>query len=280
LDACPIEDRGQRSDERRARGLRQIAFKEERVPIKKTWRLIVSAAALVALTAAAPAGATVAATPPAVPPLDEGSCAHPALSQPMDIFGDFNTYGLAPGGMFSDATGWQLSGGAKIVSATQYDGTTGSVLELPGKSQATSPVMCITADYPMSRLWSRNVKGNETVSFNVQYYDKATGQWTSPKDNGGFAGPYYWTQDFDWSAYTDDKAAWAAYTSSPWGQWVRNSGIVSGVQAGWRLSREMAVTPSVEPGWQQVRFTLLAGGDARKSNIQVDGFWVDPRASR
>lgn len=250
------------------------------MPIKKTWRLIVSAAALIALATAAPAGATVAPTPPAVPPLDEGSCAHPALSQPMDIFGDFNTYGLAPGGTFNDATGWQLSGGAKIVSTTQQDGTTGNVLELPGKSQATSPVMCITQDYPMSRLWSRNVRGNETVSFNVQYWDKVNERWTSPKDNGGFAGPYYWTQDFDWSAYTDQETAWAAYVESPWGQWVKNNGIVTGVKAGWRLSREMAVTPSPEPGWQQVRFTLLAGGDAKKSTIQVDAFWVDPRASR
>ena len=251
------------------------------MPIKKSWRpLIAVAAAAAMLVAASPASATVAATPPAVPPLDEAACAHPALSQPMDIFGDFNTYGLAPGGMFNDATGWQLAGGAKIVSTTQSDGTTGSVLELPGKAQATSPPMCITSDYPMSRLWSRNVSGNEAVSFNVQYWDKETGQWTSPKDNGGFAGPYYWTQDFDWSAYSDQETAWGAYMASPYGQWVKNNGIVNGVKAGWRLSREMAVTPSVDPGWQQVRFTLLAGGDAKKSKIQVDGFWVDPRASR
>ena len=250
------------------------------MPIKKALRPVaLVATTAVMLVAAGSASATVASTPAAVPPLQEGSCAHPALSHPMEIFGDFNTYGLAPGGMFDDATGWQFAGGARIVSATQYDGTIGNVLELPPKSQATSPPMCITADYPMARLWSRNVSQNETVSFNVQYYDKQTGQWTAPRDNGGFAGPYYWTQEFDWSAYSDRETAWAAYAESPFGQWLKHPGIVSGIRAGWRLSREMAVTPSSDPGWQQVRFTLLSG-DNRKSKIHVDGFWVDPRASR
>jgi len=33
-------------------------------------------------------------------------------------------------------------------------------------------------------------------------------------------------------------------------------------------------------GWQQVRFTLFVQGDPTKHRIQVDNFWVDPRASR
>jgi hypothetical protein len=250
------------------------------LPIKKSWRLVGSIAALAAaLATASPASADVADTPPAVPPLDEGSCTHPELSQPMSIFGDFNTYGLAPGGMFSDADGWQLSGGAKITSATQPDGSTGGVLELPGRSQATSPPMCITADYPMARLWSRNVSGNGSISFNVQYFDTQTGQWTSPRDNGLFGGSYLWIQNFDWSQYSDRESAWAAYAGSPFGQWLKDAGIVNGVKAGWRLSPEMSVTPSVDPGWQQVRFTFVAD-DGKKSRFQVDDFWVDPRASR
>ena len=109
---------------------------------------------------------------------------------------------------------WRLSNGAKIVETIQPDGSTGGVLELPGKGQATSPVMCITTDYPMARVWSRTVNGNDLVSFNVQYLDKGTGQWTGLKNNGAFAGPVYWNQGFDWSSYTDWAVAWAEYANS------------------------------------------------------------------
>ena len=219
-------------------------------------------------------------TPLPVPPLEEGSCAHPELSQPLSIFGDDNTYGLAPGGMFSNAADWRLSSGAKIVETIQPDGSTGGVLELPGKGQATSPVMCITTDYPMARVWSRTVSGNDLVSFNVQYLDKGTGQWTGLKNNGAFAGPVYWNQGFDWSSYTDWAVAWAEYANSRYGEWLKNAGFVQGVKAGWRLSPELAVTPNPDdPGWQQIRFTFYANGST-KSKSQIDSFWVDPRASR
>jgi hypothetical protein len=36
----------------------------------------------------------------------------------------------------------------------------------------------------------------------------------------------------------------------------------------------MNIQPSNRPGWQQVRFTFLAGGT--KSRFQVNDFWVDP----
>jgi hypothetical protein len=232
------------------------------------------------LFAASPASATVAVTPPAVAPLNSGNCTNGEMSQALQIFGDLNSYTFAPGGQFDSSAGWQLAKGAKIVSTTQPDGTTGGVLELPGGSQATSPPMCITQDYPMARLWSRQTSGNESVSFNVQYYDKFTGQWTTPRDNGDFAGPYYWDQGFDWSSYTDWATAWAAYAASAQGQWLKVAGYVTGVKAGWRLSPEMAITPAVgDPGWQQVRFTFYGNGSS-KNRSQIDSFLVDPRASR
>ncbi len=256
------------------------------MPIKKSWRFIVSAAALsLSLAIAGPAYAshdTISGpvTPAPVSPLDNASCKHPELSQALSIFGDDNTYGLAPGGMFSNAADWQLSNGARIVSTVQPDGSNGGVLELPGKGQATSPVMCITTDYPMARLWSRNTSGNELVSFNVQYWDKHSGQWTALQNNGAFAGPYYWDQGFDWTSYTDWAVAWAEYSNSKYGQWLKNSGFVTGVKAGWRLSPELSVTPNPDdPGWQQVRFTFYGNGSS-KSKSQIDAFWVDPRASR
>jgi hypothetical protein len=251
------------------------------LPIKKSWRLVVLGAAITAsLVSAGPASAVTAPTPPAVAPLEEGSCAHPELSQALSIFGDVNNYALAPGGAFDDPTGWQLAKGASIVQGIQPDGTTGPVLDLPGKSMATSPPMCITSEYPMARLWSRTVAGNDVISFNVQYWDRTAGTWTNPRDNGQFAGMYYWDQGFQWSSYRDWATAMAAYANSQYGQWMKNQGYVDGFRAGWRLSPEMAVTPSVDPGWQQVRFTFLAGGDPKKSRYQVDDFRVDPRASR
>ena len=208
------------------------------MPIKKSWQVIVLGSAIAVMATASPALAATAQTPPDVPPIDESTCAHPELTQALLPFGDANLYTLAPGGAFANATGWQLANGATITTTVQPDGTTGGVLNLPGKGQATSPVMCITADYPTARLFVRNLEGGDNVSFNIQYY--RNGAWTKPKDNGGFDG---------------DKKNWT-------------------------LSPDMPVTPDVNNlGWQQVRFTLLGGGDNRKLQ-QVDNFWVDPRASR
>ncbi len=181
-------------------------------------------------------------TPPPVPPLDEATCAHQPLSQALLPFGDTNLYTLAPGGAFSNALDWQLAGGATILPTTQPDGSAGGVLSLPGKSQATSPVMCITTDYPMARLWVRNAADDEDVRFNVQYWDKEHLEWTKPKENGKF------------KAQKDGA---------------------------WSLSKELDIKPDKDdPGWQQVRFTLHVQGDPRKHRVEVDNLWIDPRASR
>jgi hypothetical protein len=211
------------------------------VPIKKCWQVISLGSAIALMGFASPAFAVTAQTPPPVAPLDEATCAHPELSQPLLGFGDSNLYSLAPDGAFDNGgAGWQLANGATINQTVQPDGSFGGVLDLPGKSQATSPPMCITVDYPTARLWSRNITGTDGVSFNVQYWDKDKGEWTKPKDNGG----------------------------------------MKGEKQNWTLSNDMPIKPDPKNlGWQQVRFTLIAGGDPKK-RFQVDNFWVDPRASR
>ena len=211
------------------------------MPIKKTWGLVASIAAVTAMSV--PSAAFGAAeTPPPVPPLDEATCAHQPLTQALLPFGDTNLYTLSPGGAFSNAYDWQLAGGATLTTSTQPDGSTGGVLELPGKSQATSPVMCITRDYPMARAWVRNAADDEDLRFSVQYWDNEKLEWTKPKENGKF------------------KAA---------------------KDGGWALSKELDIKPDENNlGWQQVRFTLHVQGDPRKHRVQVDNFWVDPRASR
>jgi hypothetical protein len=180
-----------------------------------------------------PALAATATAPAPVAPLS--ACAAEAASQPFLSWKDKNLYSLAPGGTFDalDAPGWDLKGGARIVPTAQPDGTVGGVLDLPSKSQATSPPVCITADYPTARAWVRNVAGAEGVFFNVQYL--RDGAWTAPKDNGQFHG-----------AHSD-----------------------------WTLSTPMKIAPDKTTGWQQVRFTFLAGGNT--SRFQVNDFWIDPR---
>ena len=80
-------------------------------------------------------------------------CAAPTLTQQFASIGYNNRYTLAPGGDFSSTdNGWQLTCGASIAQTAQADGTAGGVLDMPSKSQAVSPAMCITSDYPTSRL--------------------------------------------------------------------------------------------------------------------------------
>ena len=183
--------------------------------------------------AATPAHAATAIAPAPATPLS--TCGASVLSQPFTPFKDYNFYTLAPGGDFEPATagGWELTGGAKITSTVQPDGTVGGVLDLPSKAQASSPILCITSDFPTARLWVRNVAGSEGVFFHISYLK--SGVWTSPKNTGQFHG---------------SKSAWT-------------------------LSNPMNIQPSSTPGWQQVRFTFLAGGT--KSRFQVNDFWVDPR---
>jgi hypothetical protein len=185
------------------------------------------------LTCAAAAAALSVAPAAADPTTAE--CNAPAVSQPFSAFKDLRFYAPAPGGSFDDVAGggWELSGGASIVSTTQPDGSLGGVLDLPSKAQAVSPVMCITADYPTSRMWVRNLKGAEGVFFYVSY--DVNGKWTNPKNTGQFHG---------------DHSAWT-------------------------LSNPMNVQPGKAAGWQQVRFTFIAGGTT--SRFQVNDFWVDPR---
>jgi hypothetical protein len=118
---------------------------------------------------------------------DTSDCTTQNTSMPFLPLNDSNSYFLAPGGGFTDdastaAAGWQLSGGAALVTTTRPDGTTGSVLDMPSKSVAVSPIMCITSDYPKARMWVRNVVGGEGIQFYVSYV--GTSSWTTPKNTG------------------------------------------------------------------------------------------------
>jgi hypothetical protein len=143
--------------------------------------------ALTTLSAAVAALAVMAA-PALAAKRPSQLCAEHSFTQPFTAFKDQNLYTLAPGGAFDDPTGggWELSGGAQIVQATQPDGTEAGVLDLPTGAQAVSPVLCVTSDYPTARAWVRNVTGGGGVDFAVSYL--VNGEWTKPKNTGQFHG--------------------------------------------------------------------------------------------
>jgi len=100
-----------------------------------------------------------------------GPCSDPALSQPFLAWSDSACYALMPGesrDSFS-ATGWTLSGGARIVSTPLADGARGNVLDLPSGSTAISPPVWINSSDPTARTMVRDVAGSQGVFFYISY---------------------------------------------------------------------------------------------------------------
>ncbi|MGO9976277.1 MAG: hypothetical protein ACLP01_26425 [Solirubrobacteraceae bacterium] len=86
-------------------------------------------------------------------------CTPPALTEPFSAFGDANQYALVPGESADSFTGSgrKLLGGPKIVTSKLYEGTSGSVLDLPSGSIAVSPATCVTSSYTTARTMVRNL---------------------------------------------------------------------------------------------------------------------------
>lgn len=200
---------------------------------------LISTKSLGRSSALALALASVAATPALAgttyAAADTSSCSTQPFSQPFQSFRDSNWYTLAPGQTSSgfDGGGWTLSGGARITPTQLQDGRSGSVLDLPSGSKATSPAICVTSDYPTARTRVRNVVGSEGVGFYVSYAGTRT--WDAPQDTGSVHGD-------------------------------RNI---------WTLSNRINVQPGRTPGWQLVRFILVAKGT--RSDFHLYDFYVDPR---
>jgi hypothetical protein len=130
-----------------------------------------TALAVFALAVLAPAAAS-ASTPV--------SCPDYPLSLPFLAWGDLNQYTLLAGQTVDnfDGTGWKLTGGAKLVTTTLADGSTGQVLDLPNGAQALSPAMCVDASsFPQARTMAANVQGTQGVQVYIQY---SNGTWGNP----------------------------------------------------------------------------------------------------
>jgi hypothetical protein len=133
---------------------------------------VAAAASLTVLALAAPAGALAAAhSAQQSPPSD---CGPAVVSQPFATWGDSSDYMLAPGGDFeSGAAGWTLTGGAGVVPGSESFDETGSPgrssLRLNAGASATSPPICVTAEYPTLRLFARGLTLGSTVLVQVVY---------------------------------------------------------------------------------------------------------------
>jgi hypothetical protein len=198
----------------------------------------ISLGVVLAAVSAAPAHA-------ATTPVDTSMCATQALSQPFLSWQDTSWYALAPGEKADQFTGagWVLSGGAKIVTTRLADGTTNSVLDLPGGSQAVSPTICLTSAYPEARMMVNNTTGNNggKVDFSVSYAGTASAG--TPMQTGTFK--------------TTGNA---------------------GVSGDWALTDPVNLAPSTTPGWQPMQVTLAPSGP-KKADFQIYNLYLDPRMS-
>ena len=78
------------------------------------------------------------------------ACSTPPMTQAYSAWGDPSWYTLAPGQTAGDfnGNGWILLGGARIVSTQLDDGTTGHVLDLPGRITGDQPAVLRRPDLP------------------------------------------------------------------------------------------------------------------------------------
>ena len=136
---------------------------------------------------------------------DTSTCVAPTPTQPFLSAGDSNWYTLAPGetpGSFN-GTGWTLSGGASVQAG---QAGTGAVLDLPSGSQAISPPMCVSTDYPTARTMARNVAGTQSVQILVAY--AGTKSESKAQNVGAVGGQSAWTLSNPFNIDPGDMPGW------------------------------------------------------------------------
>jgi hypothetical protein len=87
-------------------------------------------------------------------------CGYPEPSQIFLPWGDDASYALAPQGDLSAIGGWSLNKQARVASvADPFSGAFQS-LQLGKGAEAATPAMCVNADNPTIRFFTRDVGGN------------------------------------------------------------------------------------------------------------------------
>lgn len=172
-------------------------------------------------------------------------CPGQTFAQPFSTLGDANYYTLVEGSEFnSPSEGWELIGGAHVISTTRPDGSAGSALDLPSGSAAISPPVCVTLQYPTARIWTNTLQGKSNVVVAVAYAN--TKSASKPKKVG--------TIEEEENGQNENAAST------------------------WTLSAPFDVQPELGgkvEETRQVRFVFAAGG--KSSDTQLYGLYVDPR---
>jgi len=110
-------------------------------------------------------------------------CPGQSFSQPFAALGDYNYYTLVPGSEFNNPPeGWELRGGAQVLSTTLPNGSAGAALDLPSGSSAVSPPVCVTLRYPSARVYVRTLEGKSATAVAVSYFE--TKSETKPRPVG------------------------------------------------------------------------------------------------
>lgn len=114
------------------------------------------------------------------PPTADCSVQRP-LVQPFLPWLDHASYALAPdGGIEAGAAGWLLDGGASVVDGNEAfsvnDPGDAASLALPAGSSATTPGMCVGAQWPAVRLFARSdADVGSSLGVEVLFTDESTG---------------------------------------------------------------------------------------------------------
>ena len=176
------------------------------------------------------------------------ACDNPQIVNPFTHLGDNLDYVLAPDGSFEgDVAGWQLRGGAKIVTTDK-----GRSLALPKDATAISPSMCVDLHFPTFRMYHKVVKerngvlslgdaDNAEILVEVVYHEIDNPVWSEMKE------------------YDGDQGQSA-------GQ-------------GWRLSDHIPLQPELggsEPGARQAALRFTADNARDREIILLDDVYVDP----
>jgi hypothetical protein len=165
------------------------------------------------------------------------SCSDPALTQPFAAFGDQNYYVLAPGESADNFTG----DGWMLLNGANI--TTATLGDGTTGDVLDLPGGSMAISPPM--CVASNYPTARTMALNVQ-------------GPGGvhvfvtYAGTSTWSK-------------------------AKDGGSAHGQGNGWGLSDNLKLSPANTPGWQVVRFALVADGGGA-NEYQIYNFYVDPYA--
>jgi hypothetical protein len=128
--------------------------------MKQNWRRALVAAATTMIASCAVAGSASAG----VLVKTTTSCPSQSFSTPFKPWYDSSQYTLVPGGSFeAGASGWTLSGGAKVTPGNESFKVSGAdddaSLQLPSGSSALSAPVCVGLEYPTMRFFAKRNSG-------------------------------------------------------------------------------------------------------------------------